>query len=106
MEQPVNIPPPASFGALLRARRHRAYLSQEQLAARAGYRAGEVLAGRGACWLLFTAPVLTGALPGVLSFHQAGRGWARARQPAAEGVSLPDSAPPPPGMVRDGRSAG
>jgi len=35
MEQPVNIPPPASFGALLRARRHRAYLSQEQLAARA-----------------------------------------------------------------------
>jgi transcriptional regulator with XRE-family HTH domain len=35
LEQPVNIPPPASFGALLRARRHRAYLSQEQLAARA-----------------------------------------------------------------------
>src|SRR5262249_56739095 len=28
-------PPPASFGALLRARRHRAFLSQEQLAARA-----------------------------------------------------------------------
>src|SRR5262245_547864 len=36
MEQPVNVsPPPASFGALLRARRHRACLSQEQLAARA-----------------------------------------------------------------------
>jgi transcriptional regulator with XRE-family HTH domain len=36
MEQPANIsPPPASFGALLRARRHRASLSQEQLAARA-----------------------------------------------------------------------
>ena len=36
MEQPVNIsPPPASFGALLRARRHRACLSQEQLAAHA-----------------------------------------------------------------------
>src|SRR5215471_9755280 len=36
MEQPVNAsPPPASFGALLRARRHRAFLSQEQLAARA-----------------------------------------------------------------------
>jgi transposase len=36
MEQPVSAPsPPDSFGALLRARRHRAYLSQEQLAARA-----------------------------------------------------------------------
>jgi len=34
MEQPVNVtPPPASFGALVRARRHRACLSQEQLAA-------------------------------------------------------------------------
>src|SRR5262249_22918896 len=34
MEQPVNVsPPPASFGALLRERRHRACLSQEQLAA-------------------------------------------------------------------------
>jgi len=37
MEQPVNLSPPsASFGALLRARRYRACLSQEQLAARAG----------------------------------------------------------------------
>src|SRR5215813_6338484 len=37
MKQPVNAsPPPASFGALLRARRHRAFLSQEQLAERAG----------------------------------------------------------------------
>jgi transcriptional regulator len=37
MEQPVNTPsPPASFGVLLRARRHRACLSQEELAARAG----------------------------------------------------------------------
>jgi len=36
MEQPVSAPPrPGSFGALLRAHRHRAYLSQEQLAARA-----------------------------------------------------------------------
>ena len=36
MEQLVNAPsPPASFGALVRARRHRACLSQEQLAARA-----------------------------------------------------------------------
>jgi DNA-binding XRE family transcriptional regulator len=36
MEQPASAPsPPASFGALLRARRHRACLSQEQLAARA-----------------------------------------------------------------------
>jgi transposase len=36
MEQLVSAsPPPGSFGALLRARRHRAYLSQEQLAARA-----------------------------------------------------------------------
>jgi transposase len=36
MEQVVSASsPPDSFGALLRARRHRAYLSQEQLAARA-----------------------------------------------------------------------
>ena len=36
MEQPVSASaPPASFGALLRARRHRACLSQEQPAARA-----------------------------------------------------------------------
>jgi transposase len=36
MEQLVSpSSPPDSFGALLRARRHRAYLSQEQLAARA-----------------------------------------------------------------------
>src|SRR5215831_5986721 len=35
MEQLVSGSPPASIGALLRARRHRACLSQEQLAARA-----------------------------------------------------------------------
>ena len=36
MEQPVNASPlPASYGVLLRARRHRACLSQVQLAARA-----------------------------------------------------------------------
>jgi hypothetical protein len=35
MEQPVNVSPPASFGVLVRARRHRACFSQEQLAARA-----------------------------------------------------------------------
>src|SRR5215468_6274487 len=36
MEQLVSASPlPGSFGALLRSRRHRAYLSQEQLAARA-----------------------------------------------------------------------
>jgi transcriptional regulator with XRE-family HTH domain len=37
MEQPVSAPllPHGSFGAFLRARRHRALLSQEQLAARA-----------------------------------------------------------------------
>jgi transposase len=36
MRQLITAPPPASsFGALLRACRHRAYLSQEQLAARA-----------------------------------------------------------------------
>jgi transcriptional regulator with XRE-family HTH domain len=36
VEQPVNTSPlPASFGVLLRTRRHRACLSQEQLAARA-----------------------------------------------------------------------
>jgi DNA-binding XRE family transcriptional regulator len=37
MDQPVSPPPPGgSFGALLRAGRHQALLSQEQLAARAG----------------------------------------------------------------------
>ena len=35
MEHLVIAPPPGSFGALLRACRHRACLSQEQLAARA-----------------------------------------------------------------------
>ena len=35
MEQPVHASPPTSFGALLRAHRSRACLSQEQLAARA-----------------------------------------------------------------------
>jgi len=35
MEQTVSASPPGSFGALLRSRRHGAYLSQEQLAARA-----------------------------------------------------------------------
>jgi transposase len=35
MEQVVSASPPGSFGALLRSRRHRACLSQEQLAARA-----------------------------------------------------------------------
>jgi transcriptional regulator with XRE-family HTH domain len=36
MEQPASAPPPdGSFGALLRAFRHRACLSQEQLAAHA-----------------------------------------------------------------------
>src|SRR5215470_10923664 len=36
MEQPASAPPPdGSFGALLRAFRRRAYLSQERLAARA-----------------------------------------------------------------------
>ncbi|HYA52039.1 MAG TPA: hypothetical protein VEG33_12790 [Streptosporangiaceae bacterium] len=54
------------------------------LRSRAGHWAREVLAGRGTCWLL-TASVLTGALPGVLTFHQAGRGWARTRQQVADG---------------------
>ena len=35
MEQLITASPPSSFGALLRACRHRAYLSQEQLAAHA-----------------------------------------------------------------------
>ena len=62
MEQLVNAPsPPASFGALLRARRHRACLSQEQLAARAELsertvrdlevdRAGRRAIPRSGCW--------------------------------------------------------
>src|SRR5262245_55199799 len=35
MLQPVNTSPPASFGAFMRERRHRAFLSPRQLAARA-----------------------------------------------------------------------
>jgi hypothetical protein len=51
------------------------------LRGRAGHRAREVLAGRGACWLLLTAPVLTAALPGVLTFHP-GRAWLGSRAAA------------------------
>jgi hypothetical protein len=53
------------------------------LRSRAGYRAGEVLAGCGACWLLLTALVLTAALPGVLTFPP-GRAWLGSRA-AADG---------------------
>lgn len=47
-------------------------LLASDLRSRAGYRAREVLAGRRARWLLLTASVLTGVLPAVLTFHQAG----------------------------------
>ena len=47
-------------------------LLASDLRSRAGYRAREVLAGRRARWLLLTASVLTGVLPAVPTFHQAG----------------------------------
>jgi len=42
------------------------------LATRAGYRAQEILAGRGARWLLLTASVVTGLLLAVLTYNRAG----------------------------------
>jgi hypothetical protein len=47
-------------------------LARGDLAGRAGHRANEVLAGRGARWLLLVASVLTGLLLAVLTVHQAG----------------------------------
>lgn len=47
-------------------------LARGDLAGRAGRRANEVLAGRGARWLLLMASVLTGLLLAVLTIHQAG----------------------------------
>jgi hypothetical protein len=47
-------------------------LASGDLAARAGRRANEVLAGRAARWLLLTASVLTGLLLAVLTVHWAG----------------------------------
>jgi hypothetical protein len=42
------------------------------MATRVGYRAQEILAGRGARWLLLAASVLTGLLLAVLTVHRAG----------------------------------
>ena len=42
------------------------------LATRAGYRAQEILAGRGARWLLLTASVVTGLLLAVLTYNRTG----------------------------------
>jgi hypothetical protein len=50
-------------------------LARGDLAGRAGRRANEVLAGRGARWLLLTASVLAGLLLAVLTIHLAGA-WA------------------------------
>jgi len=47
-------------------------LARSDLAGRAGRRANELLAGRGARWLLLMASVLTGLLMAVLTVHQAG----------------------------------
>jgi hypothetical protein len=47
-------------------------LARGDLAGRAGRRANEVLAGRGARWLLLTASVLTGLLLAVLTIHRVG----------------------------------
>jgi hypothetical protein len=47
-------------------------LARGDLAGRTGRRAHEVLAGRGARWLLLIASVLTGLLLAVLTVHQAG----------------------------------
>jgi len=96
MEQPVSPPPPGgSFGALLRARRHQALLSQEQLAARAGLsvrtvrelEADRVLSPRPdtvrllADALQLTGPQRTGW---VTAYHQRAGPWApRAGGPGA-----------------------
>jgi hypothetical protein len=50
-------------------------LARGDLASRAGRRANQVLAGRGARWLLVTASVLAGLLLAVLTIHWAGT-WA------------------------------
>lgn len=50
-------------------------LARGDLASRAGRRASQVLAGRGARWLLLTASVLAGLLLAVFTIHRAGA-WA------------------------------
>jgi transposase len=102
MEQSVSAPPAAgSFGALLRAFRHRAWLSQEQLAARAelsertvrNLEAGRVRSPRND-----TVRLLAGALqlggPERKSWFAAARGMSQQRPaPDADGpVRLPDAA--------------
>ena len=47
-------------------------LARGDLAGRAGRRANELLAGRGARWLLLLASIVTGLLLAVLTVHQAG----------------------------------
>ena len=95
MEQLASAPPPdGSFGALLRAFRHRACLSQEQLAARAelseravrNLEAGRVRSPRtDTVRLLADALALTGPerQSWVVSAHSANRRQAQARLPGA-----------------------
>ena len=93
MEQLVSAPPPphASVGALLRACRHRALLSQEQLAARAGLSERTVRdleGGRVRSPRLNTVRLLTDALqlsgPQRESWFEAARGVNRQRPGARQ----------------------
>ncbi|MBO0816837.1 MAG: hypothetical protein J2P30_17060 [Actinobacteria bacterium] len=80
-------------------------LARGDLAGRAGRRAGEVLAGRGARWLLVIASVLAGLLLAVLTVHRAGRldGVARPgglmpdTSHAPAGPAVPEPGTPPAG---------
>jgi transcriptional regulator with XRE-family HTH domain len=108
MEQLVSAsPPPGSFGALLRAWRHRAYLSQEQLAAQAelsertvrNLEAGRVRSPRtGTVRLLADALQLSDSDRD--SWFAAAKGVNHQRAPAAS--CPPDDAPAhPPLTARD-----
>ena len=106
MEQLVSAsPPPGSFGTLLRARRHRAYLSQEQLAARAEVSERTVRnleADRVRLPRTDTVRLLAEALqlsePERESWFEAARGVDGQRAvpavPSADGLARPSSGPP------------
>jgi transposase len=111
MEQLISAsPPPGSFGALLRSRRHRAYLSQEQLAARAevSERTVRNLEGdRVRSPRTDTVRLLADALqlsePERESWFEAARGVSRQRAvaavPAADSPARPSSDPAAPSLL-------
>ena|SRR5215472_2704955 len=120
MEQPVIALPPGSFGALLRACRHRDCLSQEQLAARAGVsertvrdlEADRVRSPRNDTVRLLADALQLGG-PERDSWFAAGRGanhqQAGPAAPAAGGPAPPPGDGPaqlPPGAHGLGRGAG